>query len=256
MKCLVSSLPSKGLTLQDKSITEIDLKPLTYRQLVQYTNRTYENTVDQDIAEIELFIMPDIPVWNKLSAYDLSSILFTRKYISATYNDDLILTDKFGAYYKVPISDITFKDINEELLHIKSIEINDKVYPFKVPTIEDYYNTLVAVSNVLTSQDFWLNRYDCMILASIGTTTINARDYINAYANASGDDIITIKYLDKLLNNTVNDVTVKGKKSNGEDGGDDRVISINKLIPDIFRLIQQNRLLNTSKIKSSTKVRY
>ena len=59
-----------------------------------------------------------------------------------------------------------------------------------------------------------------------------------------------------VLNNTVNDVTVKGNKSNGEDGGDDRVISINKLIPDIFRLIQNNRLLNTSKIKSSTKIRY
>lgn len=246
MNFLLSSLPTKGATLKNASFNSIDINPLGFRQLVNFTNRSYETDIDKTIAEIECFIK-DIPNWEFLSAYDLSSIVFTREYISATFSDDLIV-EANGETYNVSMADITFKDLNEELLKIKSIELQDRVFPFKIPTINDYYMTLLNISNKLTASDFWLNKYDCMILAAIGLNPVNMDEYLDIYANASGDDIITIKYIDRLLNNTVNDITVKGE------GGDDRVISITKLIPDIFRFIQNNRLLNPSKIKFRSKV--
>lgn len=246
MKFLLTSLPTKGVTIKNPSVTYIDINPLKYKQLKDFTNRTYVTDIDKTIAEIECFIQ-DIDNWRDLSAYDLSSIIFTREYISATYKEEIIVTSG-GVDYKVPIADITFKDLNEELLKIKSIELQDRVFPFKIPTILEYYQTLITVSSELKSDDFWLNKYDCMILAAIGLNPSNFDEYLKIYAEAAGDDIVTIKYIDRLLNNQVNDVTVKGQ------GGDDRVISIQKLISDIFRLIQNNRLLNTSKVKFKSKI--
>lgn len=246
MKFLLSSLPSKGLTIKNNVIDGVEISPLTYKQLVNFTNNIYENDIDRTIAEINCFIK-DIPNWEILSAYDLSCLVFTREYISATYEDELILTIG-DSKFNVSMADITFKEINDELLQIKSIELRDQVFPFKIPTISDYYSTLISVSSKLDSKDFWLNKYDCMILAAMGLNEINAYELIDTYANAVGDDIITIKYIDRLLNNTTNDITVKGQ------GGDNRVVSITKHLPDIFQLIQDNRVFNSSKIKFSKKL--
>lgn len=246
MKFLTSSLPTKGVTIANGLITEIDIEPLTYKQLVTYTNRHYENDIDQMIAEIECFIQ-DIAGWHYISAYDLSSILFTRKFISATFENELAIPIN-GKKYTLNINELTFKDLNTELLDIKKITLGEKEFDFKIPTIEEYYKALLIVSSRLTSNDFWLNVYDTMILAALGIKDINADEYISIYSSASGDDVTTIKYIDRLLNNTVNDITVKGE------GGDDSVINVQKLITDIFQLIISNRPLNKNKIKYSKRV--
>ena len=246
MKFLVSSLPTKGITIPNGLIRELDINPLTYKQLVKFTNKDYINDIDKTIAEIENFIT-DIHHWELLSAYDLSSILFTRKYISATLNNELLLRYN-GKDYSIPLDSITFKDFNEELLNIKTVDINGKTFLFKVPTIKEYLEALRAVSSVSTDEELWLNKYDVMILTALGLNQSNVRDMLYDYSNASGDDVVTIKHIDNLLNNTVNDVTIK------DANGGDKVVDVNRYATDIFQLIYLNRPLNTSKIGLKSRV--
>lgn len=233
------SLPSRGELTPD--IFEIEINPLTYRQLIKYTKYKYDNEVESLVNDIE-YLITDIPNWQMLSAYDLSSILFTRKYISASTDTSIIVSSKDGsANYRLNISDISFKSLDPSLMSLKEVILNGEKYEFHIPTIYEYYDVLKIFKELYILKDDWISTSEIMILASLGCNRSNSDKLYNSLANATGNDIVTIKYLDVMLNDSVNDVTLKNTNSNGGE----TVVNISKFITDIFRLIFLNRDLDS-----------
>jgi len=223
-----SNLPSKGKL---SPIELVDLKPLTYKQIVKYNSRKNTNEISKTIWDIEC-ILSDIPCYESLSAYDLKSLIFTRKYISATFNDKVKVTIN-GSLYHFDVSDLSFKEISDELLNISAINISGTVLPFNVPTIGRLYKTL----KLLEGNDGLDLRF-IMIATSLGADT-NYSQVMDALSNATQGDIVTIDYLDKLINDPLNDVVIKGGEA---------VVNVSDTITDIFRFIRINNELDRDKI--------
>jgi len=236
MIVLTSSLPSKG-KLSD--VKEIDLKPLTLKQIRQHSMHKYESDIDKLANDIE-YLIRDIIGWKSLSAYDLSCILFTREYISATAKDTITITIG-NEPYTLRIADITFKDVPDDLLKINTVQLGGNNYIIKVPTIYEYYRNLKSVQSFLKSGNIWLTKNDIMIMTALGMNETNFKQFYEMYSNLSENDLSMINYLDLLLNDSTNDVTVKGN-------GGETVVKINNFITDIFRFIIFNRPILFDKI--------
>lgn len=238
MKFLVTSLPSGGKTLKDKNIQEIEINPLPYKKIIKYQQSKSQNPITRYIFDIENLIQ-DIPNWRDLCSYDLSSIIFTRKYLTASSGGSFRV-ELSGKIYEINTNDITFKDLNDEYLNMKSVELNGKTYLVHIPTIGEFYDNLKKFEPRYKDES-WITPYDIMILTALGAEPITIMDYVFMYGNLSDEDIVTVEYLDTVINNVTNDITIKSS-------GGDAVISVDKLITDLFRFISLNRRLNDAKI--------
>ena len=242
MKLLLSSLPSQGFCESKQDF--IELKPMTYKQLIKYTSARFNTQTEQLIWDIENMIQ-DISGWELLSSFDLTALLFTRRLITATFDPELKITygDKV---YKVQVSDIHFKDMSSDLKRIDTVIINDKVYKFHIPTIYDYYKVLSYTKGM----EEYANDYssDIILLSSCLIPEEMYRpedekykpDVILAFKkvskvieHATHEDVLVIETILHLLKDRLHDVTVLG------DGGE-TAVSLNSLTADIFRLIWLN----------------
>ena len=242
MKLLLTSLPSQGFC--DSKQDFIEINPLTYKQLRKYTSAKFETENEKLIWDIECLIQ-DIQGWEMLSAFDLTSLLFTRRLISATFEPELKLTYS-GQLYKIQVSDIHFKDMSDDLKRIEAIMINGQKYIFKIPNIYDYYKVLSYTKGM----EEYANDYssDIILLSACLTPETMCRpedkdykpDPIMAFKkvskvieNATHEDILVIETILTLLNDRLHDVTVLGE-------GGETAVSLNGLTADIFRLIWLN----------------
>jgi len=229
MKVLSSTLPSKGLL---SPISEIDIKPLTYSQIKNYQSRHYENKVEQLCWDIEC-LMSNIEGYQSLSIYDLKSIIFTIKYTSASFNESINVKVK-GKPVTIKLKDINFKEISPELLSIAGIVLNGEMLSFSVPTVGQVYELLKV-----TSTDSRYDYNDIVLICALGGSKDNFNHISNLILNATApQDILMIDYLDDLLNNVTDDITVEGGA----------VVNISDIITDIFQLIKLNRKLDRTKI--------
>ena len=87
----INTLPSGGYC--KSKLKEITLKPLVLEEVNKYCSMKYPSTIEKMVWDIENLIM-SIPGWEDLSAYDVTGLLFMRKYISATFKPDLKVTVK------------------------------------------------------------------------------------------------------------------------------------------------------------------
>jgi len=241
MKLLVNTLPSQGYCKSKRDFIEIN--PLTYRQLKKYTSAKYTTEIEKLVWDIECLIQ-DIIGWEDLSMYDLTSLLFTRRLLSATFEPELKLT--FGDnVYTINIQDISFKDMPVELKTLDTVEINGKKFKFRLPSLYEYYKVLkYASGDVENLNDFSLEivtfASTLVPISSSEDQSWENMDSLDAYKQAikSVDtsvqqDIVVIETIQTLLQDKLNDVTVKGE-------GGETAVSLNGLTADIFRLIWLN----------------
>ena len=254
-----NTLPSKGLTT---AIREINLLPMNYQEILDYNAFRPEEELDKEIHEIE-GILGNVPNYGMLSAYDLKMLIFTRKWISATFDPNIIVPIN-GYKYTINVGDITFKDIDKtDLMQITSVTLNSGTYPFVIPSIDQYLKTL----RFLVGRNIKTDRNTAMLISSLDT--MNDTDRIAwAIHHAESDEIVALRRLCKTLCDPVNDVTVRRldpmptgnmiitDKVKGKDGNikEVSVVDINASITDMFRFLESNSKSSTEKIINKKEV--
>ena len=176
--------------------------------------------------------------------YDLTSLLFTRRLLSATFEPQLKLT-LGNNFYTINIQDISFKDIPNEIKTLDTVELNGTKFKFRLPSLYEYYKVLKYASGNADN----LNDYSLEIITFASTLvpisdkndqSWESMDPLDAYKQAIKlvdtsvqKDIAVIETIQILLQDKLNDVTVKGE-------GGETAVSLNGLTADIFRLIWLN----------------
>ena len=235
---------------------------MTYGQCKHYTSAKYTTDIEQLVWDIECMIQ-DIDGWEDLSMFDLTSLLFTRRLLTATFDTKLKLT--YGTnVYEISVQDISFKDISKELKTLDTVTINGQTFKFRIPTLYDYYKVLkyavtdeknlenwklevitfaacLVPTSLLTLQEpSGVDKRKALERTNIDTNAIDNVDALDAYKIAITyvetsvhGDIAVIETIQMLLQDKLNDVTVHGE-------GGDTAISLNGLTADIFRLVWIN----------------
>lgn len=265
MKVMTKTLPSRGY---GKPVEFIDIEPLTYRELRNYTSKSYQKgTVDSLIWDIECLIQ-DIEGWQTLSSFDITAIIFTRKYMSASFGDKVKL-DLGGQTYELSMSEINFKDLSKELIRVNKIILNGHVFLFSLPTIEHYYKILKAISqgaividgevdldivylascliNITKNENtsiFKRKSYASIKKSHYSNTDEAIENFITAYNDINSciqSDVAFVNRLLHLLTDKTHDVTVFIE-------GGASVVNLDRLITDIFRFIEVNEGVNSNKV--------
>lgn len=254
MQLPLTSLPSEGFGVEtDQSY--IDIKPLTWKEVRKYNQFKYDGALDSLIWDIETLVQ-GIEGWEKLSSYDLSAIIFTRKYISATFNGSLKVAMK-NKVYEIPMADITFKEMLGDLKNIEEIIINNERLKFRIPNILNYYMDLKSVVGdpVYSDDSYMQTLYLASCLIPADMVENEAIDYQAAFLkvlpiidSATQEDIVVLETLSDQLNDLYNDVTVKSE-------GGETVVKIKNLTADIFRLIKLNSPTAAEHIKYRGEIR-
>lgn len=242
----INTLPSGGYC--KSKLKEITLKPLVLEEVNKYCSMKYPSTIEKMVWDIENLIM-SIPGWEDLSAYDVTGLLFMRKYISATFKPDLKVTVK-DKVYEIPISSINFKQLTDDIKNLDEVHVNGHEFKFEVPTIHDYYlvlKTLSAMDKYREERDFELiNMCTCLIPKEMyGSETYNPINAFNqvypVVMTSIQSDIAVLMAVSDLFNDRYNDITIHTE-------GGETAVRINNLTADMFRLIRLNSGDVTDKI--------
>jgi hypothetical protein len=220
-----SALPSKGYgTL----INSIEIKPLTFKEMIEYSEGIPKDQNLKRIWEIEKLVKR-IPQWRNLNCYDIDSIIFSTKYISAVFKDKFNIIVDGGKEVEIELNKISFNDLDKNLLEIKFIKLGDKKFPFNIPTISSYLDTITT----LTVN----NSYKVAALASVLGYTKHSPEVLDYINNATYDEIILLDNLFIKSFNTIKPLEVG-----------DMVIDVSNSITDIFRFLRANQNINKDKI--------
>lgn len=230
----VNTLPSKGFNCPIKSI---NMEPITYSELIEYTSASPKTEIDKLIWDIEKLLQP-IPEWESLSAYDVRPLLFTKKLISVK-TEGMIKISYNGGVTTVNVNDIAFKNLDEELTSIAGVTLNSKFYRFSIPTANRLYETLkdMQMNSIYNAKSAYLVS---ALKEDHSTQTI-----INMLDQLKGADIAMVNYLSTLLYDMCQPVKIEGGAV---------INNLDDVITDIFRFITINSPVDKTKITFTPKV--
>lgn len=220
-----SALPSKGYGTLVKSI---EIKPLTYKEMIEYSDGMPKDRYLRKIWDIEKLIKR-IPEWRHLNCYDIDSLIFTTKYISAATTDKFTITFDDGSVHDILLSNIKFENLNPDSLLIKFIKLNEVKFPFNICTVSNYLD-------IITELSINSNIKIASLAAILGYNKGNTQvlDYING---ATYDEILLLDNLYYKIFEIVKPIEVDGA-----------VVDVNNSITDIFRFLKINKFMDKTKV--------
>lgn len=136
MRVLTSNFPSKGF---GSTVTYVDINPLNYRELTLYSS-----VDDSKMSELSKFIwdfeniVMTIRDWDKLSMFDVMTIISLRKFNSISKDNTFTLSNGV----KFSLKDVEFSDIDSEIMNIKSIEIGGLTFNPSIKSMKDFYSSI------------------------------------------------------------------------------------------------------------------
>lgn len=217
----VNKLPSGGYGTMTNSI---DVRPLTYSELLRYRENRRSNPNLALLDDINMLV-DKIPMGNTLNVFDLNSIIFTRKLITCTPNNNLTIVTNTGRTVGIDITKIEFRELDKSLLDINTIKLNDHEYYFNLPSIAYFRDCLADI----TTRD-----------QDLDTKLIYLMSFIDYLSNKDQvyNDVINAKFSEITLLESIYSKFIDQIKPYTVEGG--AVINLNENITDIFRLVQLN----------------
>jgi hypothetical protein len=221
-----SALPSKGYgTL----LSSIEIKPLTYREMIEYSSNAPRDPYLRKIWDIEKLIKR-ISGWEQLNCFDVDSLIFSTKYISVSSIDKFSLYLDNGKSYELPLSSVKFDNLDLDTTNIKFIKLGSIQLPFNICNVVTYLNTITELSNNY-------NIKIASLSAILGYNKFTNTEVPLLISNATYDEILLLDSLYSKIFETVKPIEVEGA-----------VVDINNSITDIFRFLKANKSLDKNKI--------
>ncbi len=187
-------------------------------------------------------------VSESLSSFDLSTLIFTRKYISATFEPKFKVADSLGEIYEIDIGEIQFKTLSKELKNIESIDLDELSYCFEIPPAGKWYKYLKMVQTGKLPEDTDL---DLLYLASclefknasseMALPELHIKLILDRLLGTSQSNAAVIFELVEQLTRKTEDIVIKTK-------GGESVIRLDPFFTDLFRLALLNRGASSVKV--------
>lgn len=232
-----SDMPTQG-KLNEK-VTEINVMPLTFGELLGYLGDEQLTPAREYIRALNYMVKVDQRVAD-ISLLDVDYIMYLFKSLSASKDASLefkVRCDHCGKVHnlKLHLNEISFKDIDDTLANIQSINIGGKTISLHYTTIGEFIKFISTVGRYNENIDI-----DVLKLASMLVCTPS--ESLNILLNAVQDDIALINYLQVSLLKLAEPVEVKCPK-NTELRGTTATFSMSAV--DIFHdILQSNQVIN------------
>ena len=142
-------LPSKGLFSREGG-TNIEIKPLTFKQLLDYIENVEINPIAKLRKDLNLLASTGVDLY-KVSLLDMDYLIFMLK--SITISDDIKFNSSTKCYscdqitqFSFNLSQIHFKDFDTEENRIPSkINIGGEMRKIRVPSIGEFLSVLDTI---------------------------------------------------------------------------------------------------------------
>lgn len=133
MNLLCNKLPSNG---HGCTLDIVQLKPLTYKELTDYSKFKSEGELNEFIHDFETFILT-IPEWESLSSFDTFALICTRKLLTINLDASFKIGDE-----RFTLQDVNFTDIDKKALSIIEVTLGGKVYKPSIKNMKNFYKTV------------------------------------------------------------------------------------------------------------------
>jgi hypothetical protein len=237
MKLNTETLPSEGYGCPYK---ELDVEPMNYSELIAYKKLYVGSEKDKLLADIDT-IVNGIKGAMALNIYDLKAIIFTRKFITGTYNP-IFKVEHGNLIYIVDASKIEFKKLDENITNISKIKLGDEFYNFNLPTISYFRNVLFDINTTHSNLDMKL----VYILSMLGYLE-NKDQVFKAVTTAKQQDILLLENIYKKIAHPIKSYGLMSSLDSQEGGGP-VIDDLNETITDLFRFIEINNVVSPERI--------
>jgi hypothetical protein len=243
MILLPNDLPSGG---KFGNSPTLNLRPLTFMEILEYSNQTTGNSVKDYIRDIQWLERMD-PNILEHSLYDLDYIIFMMKVHTISDNKEFqtdINCKVCGHTNRInlDLSDFKFNEPDEKDKLIRRVKLDGYVYKVSVPTVKTFKD-VISLYSLYQKTD----KVDVVKLISLFPDfKVNPNEIENLVLNASREDITILYLLETKYLQSVKSINHVCENCKTEGG---MAIGISSLIADMFLNVLLNNTVDESKIQ-------
>lgn len=199
----VSDLPTQGrLTF---SVTDFEITPLTFGELLRYLGDEQLTPTREYVRALSYLVSRD-PNIGELKILDADYIIYIFKAISSTKDAKLSLGCTCPHCHKyhqkdVKLNSISFNDISEQALTVKSVKLLDRTVKIKYTTISEFISFVGNLPRKIENVNI-----DTLKLLSM--LDVPAMDMVAILEKSVQEDIALINYLDNIWFKLVDPVEI------------------------------------------------
>lgn len=232
--------PTKGFA---SMVESIELRPLCYKELVEYMNNDELTSLRKYKKDIDL-LLKMAPNADKIYLIDLDYVIYMMKMI--TISKELTLNYRYTCQCcgkkkvgSISTQSLIFREIDDRYLNLDHIELGGCELPFKLININDFNHFLSMLPRQLEAK----TDLSTIKLASMfWDGTMPVAKVIDLIEKAYGDEIKLISFLKAAYLQPIKPITLRCEK------GGETVVTINDVTTDLFQQTIFNRRLDTTKI--------
>lgn len=242
----LENFPSKG---RGVSFTEIDIQPLTMRDILQFQSEYTVNNISW-VAKMHILITHFL-----LRNQNAMAMPVTDLYVLLAYTSYLSTTKEFSKRYQlefdcprcnsrqigqITLHDLQFDSLDDKFYRLESIVLCEKKFFVHIPSIKDFYEVLGRYKHLNLGE----NHAKIIFLLSFLKNKDGISEFYEHINNATLSDIALIDYLFVNLCIPLKPTKILCTKCKGG------AVSINMIekLTDMFRLISLNSVFDEDKI--------
>lgn len=196
-------LPTRGL-LGGRSSANI--YPMKFDELLEFIGDQQLTSFREYISKLSVLVNKD-PNIGEFSLLDADNILFL--FDAITINKQLTFPITVKCPYcgknhtvQVKSNEVEFRDLPDKAISILTVKLNDKLYPIKYITINEFINKIAKLPRYLENKSINTIKLISMIDTPLTVST-------NLVLSATQEDIATLVLLEKLWFNLINPIKVE-----------------------------------------------
>lgn len=248
MEILSQHLPSGGYGYEFPSV---NIKPMTYLDIVGYLESVPTDPLSKYLFDIR-WICADDPKIKSCYIMDIDYLIFMKKILTVSKDLTMNVTIKCphcgkNIETKVVINDLMFKAADQAVMEGAVVEINNRTYNIKPPTVAEFENVFVKYLKYRKIENL-----DTIKLISLITEfDMNPNGVENTIVNATHEDVTMLMALKELYFDRVEPIQVYCQHCNKGKSQEERryqTVQVNNLTVDFFREIPKHNKLTSDKI--------